>query len=597
MTDLDDLEYTPRKPWWILAVVAVVVIVGAGGLAAAFVLQGPTARPARVLVAVELQLQDGTRVGWWQGGEGAANVSADLQDRYFEDLEKLGFDVVSRATEGLGAELDAARSDAARAQVALAHEAAWYVPVVLEVQSITPIGASGAHVEVVAQPRLRVIPTLGGDGPVDVPEPLRLRAVGRNELAAVRRMEGDLVSWSAPPLIATLVAQPGLARLRDNDGLELEDAAAASALKPAFDHLKYREAALANLEERASLAAEVEAASGLPADARISPWHGWTAPLGFGPDGTVVVKDAQLRIDVPLGSHKLEVEEVHETVVKLAPDGSARERLLDEYNFYSHPHVSRDGSTLVAIAEQRSMAMAVVLVDLATGDVQRPYLSEESDLSGPKLSHDGGRLFFWSKPCRDCPPVGQVLDRGATEPVEVVHIDGRTLTWPAWSPDAGTLYFGATDPDGRPSVLAVSVPGGEESTVVDGRGLSTIRDVWTLPDGDLVVSARTADYESQLLRVDLQTGEREVVHQGPHDSVVVAPDGSHLAAELRGLNGWDIHVIDLADGTVTQVTRGDMNEQVVSFTADGQQVIFYVEHYEKESKGRYLTAYVVGIGG
>ena len=69
MTDLDDLEYTPRKPWWILAVVAVVVIVGAGGLAAAFVLQGPTARPARVLVAVELQLQDGTRVGWWQGGD------------------------------------------------------------------------------------------------------------------------------------------------------------------------------------------------------------------------------------------------------------------------------------------------------------------------------------------------------------------------------------------------------------------------------------------------------------------------------------------------------------------------------------------------
>ena len=55
--------------------------------------------------------------------------------------------------------------------------------------------------------------------------------------------------------------------------------------------------------------------------------------------------------------------------------------------------------------------------------------------------------------------------------------------------------------------------------------------------------------------------------------------------------------IDVDDGTVTQVTRGDMNEQVVSFTADGQQVIFYVEHYEKESKGRYLTAYVVGIGG
>jgi len=596
MSELDDLEYTPRRPWWILIVAVLVVALAAGGVAAAWVLQAPVARPERLVLGVQVQTADGTRAGWWEGQDGVAGAAIEVHDELHGELEALGFDVVARSVDGLGTDLAATSTEPERAAVALSYEAAWYVPVVLEVQSVTPIGEQGARVEVVAQPSLRIVPTLGEGGVVEVPEVLRVRAAGKTELEAIDRMRMELARWGGPPLMASLVEQPALARLRGGDGLELEEAAAASTLKPAFEHLKYREAALEKLQERARRADEAEAAAGLPAEARISPWHGWTSPLGPGPDGSVIVKDDQLRIDVPLGERKLQVDEVHETVVRIAADGS-RTRLLDEYNFYSHPHVSRDGSTLVAIAEQRSVAMALLLVDLASGEVRRPFISDTLDLSGPKLSADASRLFFWSQACRDCPYVGRVMDTASGEQRQVLHPDGRRLTWPAWSPDSQTLYVGATDSDGHASILAVDVESGQERTVLGPRRIERIRDVKALPDGHLVASVRSAQGESQLVRVSPDGSQQvQVLHQGPHDSFVLSPDGTHLAAEIRGLDGWDLHVLDLDGGTMQQVTRGSMNEQVVGFTGDGERVIFYVEHRERETKQRYLTAYVVPAG-
>lgn len=595
MSDLDDLDYKPRRPWWILVVVALVVILAGVGVAAAFLLEGPTARPQRLLLGVEVQLSDGTRAGWWDGEEGAAGAATVLHDGLHDALQELGLDVVARTSDGLVSELAAAETLEARRAVALDHEALWYVPIVVEVTSVSPIGEGGTHVEVVAQPHLQIVPTLDDTTPVEVPEPLRFRAYATDEVGALRRMQDDLPAWGGPDLVATLVDRPALARLRGGDGLELEEAAVAASLGPLFEYLKYREASLSNHEQRAAEAAANEIAANLPPDARIGDWHGWTSPLGFGPDGTILVKDDQLRIDLPLGKHKLEVEEIHETVARVSADGASWDRLLDAYNFYSHPDVSADGSTLVAIAEQRGMSMAIEILDTARGEIARPLVSSTLELSGPRLSRDGEKLFFWATECRDCEAVGQVMDvsTGAYRPV--VRLAGRNVTFPDWAPDGGTLYYAATGARGGQDLIAANPADASERVILTAgrKGIASVRDVWAHPDGDLIASVRTDTSEFQIVRVDPATGAVQVLFEGPHDDVAVSPDGERLAVEIRGGDGWDVYVVDLADQGVTQLTRAPMNEQVVGWTGDSGAVLFYIQHYEQESKRRYTVAYRV----
>jgi Tol biopolymer transport system component len=79
----------------------------------------------------------------------------------------------------------------------------------------------------------------------------------------------------------------------------------------------------------------------------------------------------------------------------------------------------------------------------------------------------------------------------------------------------------------------------------------------------------------QLAWVD-RKGEQlgTVGEPGPYGQIALSPDGSRVAAELLGADGWDLWVIDVSRGVASRLTSDPGNEQDPVWSPDSQEVAF-----------------------
>ncbi len=254
----------------------------------------------------------------------------------------------------------------------------------------------------------------------------------------------------------------------------------------------------------------------------------------LGPDAPRIFAGA---LDESAGTDDARIE-----LTDLTPDAG---RALERLDF----DVSPDGATIVstwAVPERGGLRIALVVVDVATGERRVLLDDPEAEFDSPRFSPDGTRLVAVREK-RSTPN-----DPGDRR-IVVVDVAGgsvRDLTgdwdhWPAgpiqWTPDGSALVL-AADEDGRAPVFSMNAESGEVTRLTaDDFAYS---DVQVSPDGSTVYAMRTSYAEpARPVRLDARTPDQEsVALRGPSeppalpgtlvDVEVTAEDGTRVRSWL-----------------------------------------------------------------
>ena len=154
---------------------------------------------------------------------------------------------------------------------------------------------------------------------------------------------------------------------------------------------------------------------------------------------------------------------------------------------------------------------------------------------------------------------------------------GRSPSEPRWLPDGQALLFTAWQRDAqgdwRPDLFTWQPDSGRERRVTRG---AQVRDADPAPDGSWAVARRQRWGASQLVRVDLASGQvsdlTEPDIHAVHDSPRISPDGTRLLY-LRNAGTWQLVLRDLDDGQEQLLPLPDGSSlRQPAWSADGQSI-------------------------
>jgi Tol biopolymer transport system component len=155
--------------------------------------------------------------------------------------------------------------------------------------------------------------------------------------------------------------------------------------------------------------------------------------------------------------------------------------------------------------------------------------------------------------------------------------DGAAPTMPRWMPDGKSILFVRFEPDREgflhPDLFVWTSEGGEVRRITRGADL---RSPDPSPDGAWAVAVRRRDGASQLVRVDLATGEvREItpasveeVYDGPR----LSPDGSQVVSARHREGTWRLIVRDLTSGAERELAPLTGTVATPAWSPDGRTV-------------------------
>jgi hypothetical protein len=203
------------------------------------------------------------------------------------------------------------------------------------------------------------------------------------------------------------------------------------------------------------------------------------------------------------------------------------------------PAVSPDGRLIAAVLRQRDRPSRIVVWPTASADAE--------------LQRWRQRISAMLQ--RDPQDVGPVLDRPLPrEPLfQLPTRNGATPHAPRWMPDGQALLFVRFEPDSRgflhPDLFRWSPASGKVERLTRGADL---RDPDPAPDGTWAVAVRNRHGHSQIVRVELGTGDVSPLTppsvQLVYDRPRISPDGRRLAYAMQAEGRWQLVVRDLAAG-------------------------------------------------
>lgn len=211
------------------------------------------------------------------------------------------------------------------------------------------------------------------------------------------------------------------------------------------------------------------------------------------------------------------------------------------------PHVSPDGERIVIVERPRNDPARLVI--WSTGE--------------PKTEEERYQELLDKIQTRDPDDVLPV--RTKPLPRDAIHTftapDGRDMETPRWMPDGSSILFSRRQPDGEGFLhhdLFIWTPEVGESRRITH--LADVSDADPLPDGRSAIALRTRYGFSQIVTVDLATGDVQPLTEPSLDVVFAHPrvsaDGNRLAYVANRDSRWSIVVRDLRSGS-DQVIRPD----------------------------------------
>ncbi len=249
----------------------------------------------------------------------------------------------------------------------------------------------------------------------------------------------------------------------------------------------------------------------------------------------------------------------------------------------------------------------------------------------PQISPDGAAVYYrraWFD--RDADEIRGAIRRVDRDGTERAFTSGTNDRLARVAPDGMSVAFVA-DREGKTRLFVLRLDGGEAAPL--GADYPKITAVAWAPDGKQVAFVATAAHDASTARVfhDAKSGARHIrmlpfksdsdglldgarkhlfvidaaggdarqLTNGDFDVAQPAwsPDGARIAfaarADLPGSEAItaisDIHVVDVASGTVTRLTHGTGPMTVPAFSRDGKDIAFAGHHHGDDGGGRFDT--------
>lgn len=244
------------------------------------------------------------------------------------------------------------------------------------------------------------------------------------------------------------------------------------------------------------------------------------------------------------------------------------------------PVISPDGRTL-AFMSDRSGVWAVYTMTVGRSDLRRVSNHPNGEWY-PDWSPDGRYLVYHREPVEHAQPQLFIYDVEERTEKQLTHGDAENH-YGRWAPSGGYIVFPSTR-DGESDLYRIDVSGQNERRILaqpgrqgdpalspDGRFLAYTSE---MPDGSTEIFVRAVDGNDR---------PRQLTH---HGSVCYgidwSPDGGRIAFNTDGDGDHEIHVLDLASETDTQLTHNSTPDHLPRWLPNGEELIFTSEEHKGE---------------
>lgn len=169
-------------------------------------------------------------------------------------------------------------------------------------------------------------------------------------------------------------------------------------------------------------------------------------------------------------------------------DGSGRRKLTrDVVTYIFDPVWSPDGRE-IAFTQQAGGEADVYAVG-ANGSGFRP-VTQLGSAGGPAWSPNGNRIAYLYPPTGSGPSDVWVVNRDASDPVNLTETDGVAEFGPSWSPDGSTLLY-TRNVGGVTDIIARDVATGTETNITDSPSVGEGVISWS-PEGTKILFSTSA---------------------------------------------------------------------------------------------------------
>jgi len=226
-------------------------------------------------------------------------------------------------------------------------------------------------------------------------------------------------------------------------------------------------------------------------------------------------------------------------------------------------------STRIAFVTRAARRFSLVVAD-ADGEGRKEALASPDPIISPAWSPDGRQLAYVSF-FEKQKAVVWVQDVYSGQRKAVADYRGSNSA-PAWSPDGTQLAVTLTR-DGTSQLYLIPAAGGEPRRITHSNAIDT--EPCFSPDGKQIYFVSDRGGGPQVYRMPSSGGNPErVTFNGAYNiSPAISPDGRTLAYVARQGNVFRLATLDLALGTVNQITDTSDDESP-SFAPNGRLLIY-----------------------
>ena len=217
----------------------------------------------------------------------------------------------------------------------------------------------------------------------------------------------------------------------------------------------------------------------------------------------------------------------------------------------------------------------------------RAIFSSAEQLMSPSWSPDGTRLAYVSFEGGNSAVYVQDVVKGTR-----IRASAQTgmNSAPAWSPDGRYLAL-TLSMDGSPDIYIMDAQTGQLKRVTNNSKIIDTEACW-MPGSKALLFTSDRSGETQIYRALVRERRVErVTYEGRYNAAPeVSPDGRYLAMVHNDGSGFRIAVMDLRNGALRVLTKGNMDEGP-SFAPNGKTIL-----YATSVQGDYMLAAVSSNG-